>query len=138
MILICIQFLLLYLLLPIPIGNQVSAYNTITRSFYCINEYYCDHEKAHYIYQVNEIGGREKEFKETIIIYVFTQQDDLSKEIVGMLGMPIEEVYAEIYAKTKGNVPPSFSIFYPKIENNFHVINLPQGKFYYAIYNSNN
>jgi len=130
-----IYLLLIWLLLPIPIGNQVAAYNTLSQTFFCVDQYYCWHEEAHYIDFQNGMISHSKEYKEVIIIYVFTNNNDLSRQIVGMLGNPIEEIYAEIYARTNGSPPEIMKPFYPDYQLAY--LSVFGGKFYYGIHNTN-
>jgi len=116
-----IAFLLLaaYILLPIPLGNVSGVYNTVTGIMWCRTDADCRHEIAHYIDDTNGWTSETVEYRDALTTYLLVELkvdtrpgDPLAVDIVKMTGKPVKEIYADIYAMTNGEPPPSLREFY--------------------------
>lgn len=128
-----------FLLLPIPGRHETGLYNTITHLIWCTDSRSCEHEIGHYIDGNNGWISKTPEYKTALDYFIFVELkvntrpgDPLAIDIVQMIGQPIQEIYASIYAATGGNVPRSLKRFYPDPPE-FHKIKLPKGYLYYAL-----
>lgn len=128
---------LILMLLPIPTGEQIAAYNSLSGLFWCVDETTCYHEQAHYIDWHNGMPSQSEEYKFALTVYIFAEQDILAKQIVNGMGASMEEVYADLYARTTGNVPTSLKTFYPPVTGTFYSIEVAGGRLY-AVCNSDN
>lgn len=115
------------LLLPIPKPGQVGAYNTISRLYYCTDEYSCFHELGHYIDYSNGLISHGTEYREAVALYALTQRDAVAYAIAYSAGTPIEELYAHLYGVARGNMPEALQAFYPAPNGKAREIQLPEG-----------
>jgi hypothetical protein len=118
--------LLVLILAPIPTGNQIGAYNIMSKLFYCTSPRVCLHEKAHYIDYNNGSPSQSDEFRQAATVYIFTNKE------YDMLGLTMREIYAEIYAG--GNMDMTLKQFYPPVGVEFVEIKLAKGSLYYGIH----
>jgi len=122
---------LLYIFLPIPIGGQRGAYNTITGLYWCSDTYSCNHERGHQMDAQLGWISHSPEWELALSNYVLEMYSEKTPTPYTWLimGRVIEykgafhqlitdeqsELYADIYALSNGRkeeMPDSLEPFY--------------------------
>ena len=112
------------LLLPIPTGQQVGAYNTLSGMWFCTDARTCLHERAHWLDYHNDRISDTDEFRRAATVYIFTRR------AYGLIGLTMGEVYAELYAQSNGQPPTPLDAFYPPLPGPVVSIDIFGGSLY--------
>jgi len=104
---------------PIPPGlGHGGTYNTLSRVYWCIGDYVCNHEYAHWLDHHQGWISESPEFQSAYgeFIEAGNNQCLMFRAAVRLDGNDWREIYADLYAIYGGRPPPNFYEFYPKID----------------------